>query len=311
MTRVLFIGGFGRSGSTLLERMLAAATDSFALGEVVFLWERGVLRDDHCACGARFSQCTFWRAVGDEAFGGWRRSDAEAIAEMRRAVDRTRDIPGSLLRGRAYGRTQTYADLFAEVYAAASRVSRTSMVIDSSKHASTAFNLRSHPHLDLRVAVVVRDSRGVAYSWTKSRRRGPMGGSQDGDTEMYSYKPWRSALLWDVQNAAFGLLRNAGVSTYTLRYEDFLRAPAEKLSELARFASMECAPERVFLDQRTVQLGVSHQISGNPMRHNSGAISLREDDVWRERMPRRSKMTVSVLTAPLLASYGYLGARAK
>ncbi|MBO0863526.1 MAG: sulfotransferase [Mycobacterium sp.] len=311
MTRVFFIGGFGRSGSTLLERVLAAATDSCALGEVVFLWERGVLRDDHCACGARFSQCTFWRAVGEEAFGGWRRLDAEAMAAMRRATDRTRNIPGLLLGRNAHRRSQSYAELFAEVYAAALRVSGASMVIDSSKHASTAFNLRQHPRLDLRVAVVVRDSRGVAYSWTKSRQHASIGGATSGDTEMYSYTPWRSALLWDAQNAAFGFLRTAGVSSYMLRYEDFLRAPVQKLSALAQFAGVECRPERVFLDQRTVQLGISHQISGNPMRHNSGAISLREDDTWRDRMPRRSKMTVSVLTAPLLASYGYFGARSK
>ena len=40
------------------------------------------------------------------------------------------------------------------------------VVIDSSKHASLAFCLRSCPGIDLRVVHMVRDSRAVAYPYT-------------------------------------------------------------------------------------------------------------------------------------------------
>ena len=45
------------------------------------------------------------------------------------------------------------------------------VVIDSSKHVSTALVLRHVPGIDLRIVHLVRDSRGVAYSWTKEVAR--------------------------------------------------------------------------------------------------------------------------------------------
>ena len=40
---VLYIGGMGRSGSTLVDRVLGQAPGVCSVGELVFLWERGVL----------------------------------------------------------------------------------------------------------------------------------------------------------------------------------------------------------------------------------------------------------------------------
>jgi hypothetical protein len=41
---VLFLGGLGRSGTTLVERVLGAIPGACPLGEVVHLWRRDVLR---------------------------------------------------------------------------------------------------------------------------------------------------------------------------------------------------------------------------------------------------------------------------
>ncbi len=39
---VLFTGGLGRSGSTLIEKLLNELPGTFAVGETIHLWERGV-----------------------------------------------------------------------------------------------------------------------------------------------------------------------------------------------------------------------------------------------------------------------------
>ncbi|WP_426508005.1 hypothetical protein ACPPVO_56650 [Dactylosporangium sp. McL0621] len=75
MVRVLFLGGLGRSGTTLLERLLGELPGVVPLGEVVHLWERDIAGDERCACGDHFSECGFWQAVGEKAFGGWRHVD--------------------------------------------------------------------------------------------------------------------------------------------------------------------------------------------------------------------------------------------
>ena len=67
-TPLVYVGGSARSGSTLLERMLASIPGYCSVGELAFIWERSVLRNDRCGCGARFHDCTFWKEVGEAAF---------------------------------------------------------------------------------------------------------------------------------------------------------------------------------------------------------------------------------------------------
>ncbi len=97
--RVLYIGGSGRSGSTLVERMLGALPGVCNVGEVVLMWERGLLRGERCGCGIPLPQCPFWRAVGDVAFGGWEAFNVQEFLALKRSVDRHRLIPGLLADG--------------------------------------------------------------------------------------------------------------------------------------------------------------------------------------------------------------------
>ena len=81
---VLFVGGLGRSGSTVLDMLLAQEPGMVPVGEVRHLWERGLRDNDLCGCGAPFHDCPFWRAVGERAFGGWHRLDPDyALATAR------------------------------------------------------------------------------------------------------------------------------------------------------------------------------------------------------------------------------------
>jgi hypothetical protein len=305
MAQACYIGGLGRSGTTLLERILAQTTGACALGEVVWVWQRGLVGDEMCGCGQRFSRCDFWQSIGREAFGGWDRIDAMAVDELRRSIDHMRNVPALALLERTRRRGREYSDYVAAIYDAAREITGASVVIDSSKHPALAFALRSNPRIDLKVVHVVRDSRGVAYSWTKTMVR-PEASEASPIRLMYRYAPWRSAVLWDLHNLEFAMLRAIPGASRTLRYEDLLARPLQTIEELAGFIGAEADPSHTFLDARTVALEPAHQISGNPMRLRTGPIELREDNAWRSALPTRSRRAVSVLTLPLLFWYGYL-----
>src|SRR5215475_6872222 len=168
--RVIYLGGLGRSGSTLLERLLGELPGVCACGEVVHLWQRGVTANERCGCGLEFSACDFWSQVGKQAFGGWDKLDIARTAHLKHAVDRIRMIPRLALRAGLTSRFRSdlaeYSQNYVRVYRAIADVSGCDAVVDSSKHASLAFCLSSCPDIDLRVIHVVRDSRAVAYSWT-------------------------------------------------------------------------------------------------------------------------------------------------
>ena len=59
VTKLVYIGGYGHSGSTLLEYLLAASPETVACGEVA-----SVLRDrdrkGNCTCGRSINECPVW-----------------------------------------------------------------------------------------------------------------------------------------------------------------------------------------------------------------------------------------------------------
>jgi hypothetical protein len=300
---VLFLGGLGRSGTTLLERVLDQLPAVVALGEVVHLWQRDLRDGDHCGCGTPFLRCSFWEAVGRRAFGGWRHVDVDRMLRLRALVERTRHIPRLATSGTPGWRCpelSEYVEHYQRIYAAAAQVAGAQVVIDSSKHSALAWCL-SRRDVDLRVVQVVRDARGVAYSWTKRVPRPEQPGA-----EMTRYRPAYSALLWNAHNAALGLLARRGVPVLRIRYEQFLADPHRSVQQLAEFAGLD--PNTVdlgFIEAGQVRLGPGHSAAGNPMRFATGVVPLRRDDDWRERLPTRHRRLVGALCAPLLRAYGY------
>jgi hypothetical protein len=308
--RILYLAGFGRSGSTLLERLLAELPGVCAAGEVVHLWQRGVREGERCGCGEPFPACPFWRRIGSAAFGGWDNVDVEFVTRLRAGVDRSRFVPllsVELLRRRFLPELDDYMSYYVRAYTAIAEVSKSDVVIDSSKHASLAYCLHSQADLDLRVVHMVRDSRAVAYSWSKVVSRP----ETTTETHIARYSAATAATRWNVQNGALELLSQLGTPTLRLRYEDLVREPAATLREIAAFAGLPGEAELPFMhsdrpgDWRA-DLGVAHTASGNPMRFATGQVPISLDDKWRTAMRPGNRRTVTALTFPLLQRYGYL-----
>ena len=307
MSTVLFIGGLGRSGSTLLDRMLGRLDDVWSVGELVHLWERGVKENNRCGCGQRFAACPFWHRVGQVAFGGWDRLDIEEVLALKASVDRNRYLPLMVLPGLspAYrARMERYLALLERLYAAVGEVSGRPLVVDASKHASAAFLIRRLRGADLRLVHLVRDSRGVAFSWTKRMRRTEV---VEGDALMATNTPLHMSARYLGYNLLFHLLRRLGVPTLRLRYESLVRDPVPELTRVLGHAGRApAAGELRFVGDGWVELAPSHALAGNPMRFRSGRVPLRVDEEWRGQLRRRHRLVTSVSTWPLLLAYGYL-----
>ena len=310
-TKVLFIGGLGRSGSTLIEKLVNELPTTRSIGETRFLWERGIVAQDRCGCGDPFDECAFWSAVGAKAFDGWENVDVDRVIEMRQKLDRSRRF-GSILkavRNKQLDCSQEkYMSHYHRLLDAAASVTlnhqdgRQPILLESSKHVSTAGLLAAGQHLDVRILHVVRDPRGVAHSWTKSVERPEAAGEL-----MPRYRPSRTALRWVTDNTAFDVLGRS-VPTLRMRYETFLEGPIQSLIQIADFVELELKPGDLdFVDGTTVQLSQTmHSASGNPMRFSSGdSLTLRQDEAWRLKMSPTGKALVAAITLPSLLRYGY------
>jgi hypothetical protein len=309
-TRVLYIGGLGRSGSTVLELMLSQVPGVCAVGELRHLWQRGLVDNVLCGCRTRFSECPFWTAVGECAFGSWDQIDAREVLELDAGLDRHRYIPSLIApRGDFAVRLRRYAELLTRLYTAISEVTGCRVVVDSSKDPPFAYILRKVPGIDLRLAHLVRDSRGAAFSWTRKRVRPEV---VDRETYMHTYRPATMAMQWLDYNMLFHALGRLGVPRQLMFYEAMIAAPEAHLRRVLRHVdeSIEGLPPIVGAGHLRLE-HTTHSISGNPVRFTDNAIPLRLDDEWRHAMPAHEQAAVLGLTWPLLLAYGYLSPPAR
>lgn len=305
-TRVIYIGGLARSGTTLLERSLDQIPGVCSVGELIYLWRRGIVNNEQCGCGQSFWDCGFWQSVGQAAFGGWNRVDVDRVLELSRDIDDVKYSPrflGTPRGTRFRAKMLEYLHYYETLYAAISEVSGCQIIVDSSKATSTAYILRKSKCVDLRLVHMVRDARGVAYSCTKTVVRPEVTHAQ---AFMPTFSPAYVALLYNGHNALLAGLRLLSVPYRRVRYEDFVERPYSVLQDLAEFSGV-CYYPSTSQDGGTVQMLRSHTVSGNPSRFKSGPVHLHRDEGWRTALPRRQRRIVSAIALPAQLAYGYLG----
>ena len=304
---ILYVGSRGRSGSTLLDRMLSQITGLTGGGEIRLVWSWGVRANLPCGCGAPFLGCPFWSAVGERAFDGWSRSLADEVLALERSLKRIRYLP-FLLSGktpRGYrARHHRYGELQLQLYRAIATVSAADVVIDSSKDPAHAALLARTPGFTVGVVHLVRDSRAVVHSWRKAFQRPDVGARA---MEMPRDSLPGAIVRYVIYNALYELLPLADIPRVLVRYESLVTDPRRELKRILALLGRSVAEEDFsFLGDRDADLGVHHTIAGNPSRKDRGRVALHVDDEWKRSLPRPQRILVLVATWPMLVRYGYL-----
>jgi hypothetical protein len=303
---VVYLGGFGRSGSTLVERFLGAAAGWTNVGELVDLARAVGPADERCGCGAAFSRCELWSQVGERAFGGWSTEVFDGLARLQRAAARQRHLPGLLREHRrAPVALRELRASYAAIYRAVADLTGARVVVDASKGPALAQALAGSDEIDLRLLNVVRDPRAVAWSWSRSVERPHA--TQAGAARMWRIPAHRSAVQWSaLQLEVTAIDRLGHVPTARLRYEEFVADPVASLVAVARRLGVPLSADDLPRTTRgRVRLGASHGLSGNPGRFATGEVELRRDDRWTTGATRSDRAVVTALTLPMLRAYGY------
>lgn len=298
--KVLHIMGAGRSGSTLLGRLLNEVDGFFATGELRVIWRAGLLQGLRCACGATIVECDIWsrvlRVIHED-----RSADigaAVAAVELQKRVVPIRRT-GRLLRHAAQdsltnSELVTYAELIRRLYGAVADVSRARVIVDSSKRASDAALLRSLDGISPYYVHLVRDPRAVAYSWR--RRKGGLA----------RYGSLRSTVVWGQWNRAAQAVRESfsAKRTMLVRYEDFTADPRTTLERIINLVEEGRAAAPVSADGQT-RLHGCHMLGGNPDRFVTGAVGISADRAWVDRQSALDRVVTTAIAAPMLRRYGY------
>jgi hypothetical protein len=287
---VLFIAGNSRSGSSLLASLLARATPALNLGELYYLWDRGLIEGWRCSCGRSVHDCALWGPVIDDTDPP---IDPFSMVAARHRHLRSRQLHRLASRSRG---EMPPADLLALAGAtertirSAASMENADVVIDASKRASMAVMLAEFTSLDVRVVHLVRDPRATVVSWSRDKPNPADGGVMRR----------RSALLatkdWIVFNGAVDRYVVPRVPTVRVRYEDLVSDPDPVLAAVRANLSLPVgSPGRASIAE--------HSISGNPDRFGFGDVRPASSD--REDLPFVPRVVVPSMCAPLMRRYGY------
>jgi len=286
--KVIYLTGWGRSGSTLLNRLLVGE-NVVGVGELRLLWQRGVVKRQDCSCGHLWDECTLWDPVVRSVLG--ERADSDAIAAAKKLHKLGKRAARIIARRPDHldGAPAQYAAVLGEVYQAIADQTGARVIIDSSKHPAQAMLARASG-ADVTVVHLVRDPRGVV--WSHQRAKAPPPGATANTTQQHG--PIYVATRWTVRNS---FIDRTVMPDLRVRYEDMVAETSSTTEKIFTAAGVDVPPEGG---------GYEHLIAGNPNRFETTRPKvLLEDAEWRDAQPARQKRLIRLIAGRTMRRYEY------
>jgi len=262
VSKILYIAGYGRSGSTVLDVILGNHPQIASVGEITYLLEEWHDSDQQCACGRPYKECAFWGALADTI------DLSVDMQEMIRKVEERRSTIPTLFSWLHPNINESYRVFNQQLFSYIRERSGKSVVVDSSKSARDAalrfYALSEIANLDVYVIHLVRDGRAVVESCVRKGSNWALEGRQ----REPRLPGLRATVGWTLANTwTLGLARRYVSPGRYLRVQfgDLISTPAFVLERIGDFIGMEVdmLVERV---ERDAIFSVGHNVGGNRLR---------------------------------------------
>ncbi len=302
--KVLYITGWGRSGSTILSNILGQIDGFFAVGELRDIWKRGLIENRLCGCGLPFQECKTWQWIIEDMYRYDNKIDPTECNHMTFRFTRTMRIFRFIAMGSKWNRDPELVDYLKtleSLYKAIAHITKCHVIVDSSKFPLYGAMLKLIHSLDVHIVHLVRDPRAVAYSWMQPKKLM--------DTDETEYMPFIgpafSTIWWMGWNLIASYLgRLEKEKYYFVKYKDLVQQPYSVINDVLKMVD-EPGRDLPFENENIVHIERVHTISGNPVRFNVGKVSIKLDARWRSEMSVYLKFLISLLSFPLLTHYRY------
>jgi hypothetical protein len=308
--QLIYIAGYGRSGSTLLERLLQYQPKIQATGELVNFF-RNYGPEHLCSCGQPLNECFFWKEIAQKMYekGHLSRvySDYAGLQKKREA----HWSHGGTLFPNKY--QELYSSLMIDFFETLKTTVEINepIIVDSSKTAYSSYirasALSRINQFHVKVIHLIRDCRGVVNSVKKGLNRNLEKGKN-----CDVFLPVARALAgWTFSNHAAEKLKfEVGETNYCLvRYEDLVSDPVKTLQLIQNSFNIDLSYSLKIADALNkgaeIEMPILHQLAGNRMRFEK-KMRLTPDNAWTDQLNSKINFFIKISMGPLLKKYGYI-----
>ena len=297
-TDVLAIAGYGRSGSTILDRVLGHHQDVLAVGELVNVHHELWQSNHYCGCGLRGRACPFWEDVLRCWLDGRDEGAVDRFVALRkRWVGRT----GLARAGKSdRAEQQEFLDETARLYRAVAGRSDAKLIVDSSKIPGWVEALQRNPGIDLKVVHLTRDGRAVVESLKRPLALDVAAGVQ---RDIGARSASHTSLSWVVGNVgAERVIRRNGLPSVRIAYESLLSDPMATLAAIGRLANVDLGDEATMV-MNSQPFPRTHAVAGGRVRMSDEVVVDRR--VRPARISRIDALTFWIVAGVMALRYGY------
>lgn len=263
MSKVIYIAGVGRSGSTILDIVLGSHANFVSLGEIAHLLDFWIQGGRQCACGQDYRDCPFWRPFLETV------PDPVPVFRVCRQVEKWSALP-LLLSGRVGPQTRrVYQDYQrALIDHVQQQTGKQGGIIDSSKTTRlTSLRWLALQRLlgqEVYVIHLVRNGLDVLNSVSSKGSNQAIEGYQD-----IPFAVQRALISWLLINLGTMALGRLADGYLRLRHEDFLADPTRHLYDIGQLCEIDMSAVIAQVEQDAA-FPTGHLIGGNRLRLAAG-----------------------------------------
>lgn len=257
--QVAYIGGYSRSGSTILDILLSQHPQAFGTGELCYLFDDWADKNRTCSCGQAYSDCEFWADLSAELDLAAARTVIKAV-EGRSSFNKVANstLPADL--------TSQYTAYQETLFRYIQAKSGSNIIIDSSKttrnSAGRCLALAKYTDLATYMIHLARNGRSTTKSFLQKGRNWAL----EGHVQNSFLQGLRSIVGWRLANDIAAESRaHLAEKYYLLKYENLIANPCSNLRALGAFLNID-VDDLVNKVESEAILAAGHQVGGNRLR---------------------------------------------
>ena len=262
--KVIYIAGYSRSGSTILDLLLGSDKQISSTGELAYLLEDWNLKGRICTCGDEYEDCEFWK---DLSFN-------DEHKDIIREVEHRHNL--KMLKKDSFPQelTHEYSTFQEYLFDFISEKSGNTVIVDSSKTsrymAGRFLALHNYvPNIEVYVIHLIRNGLDTLQSYLKKGRNWALEGYGKNDR----FQGLRAIMGWCLANSiAYQLGRQLPENRYIqVKYNDLVTEPSGVLNNLGNFLNEDFSGIIDLINNKE-PLKKGHNVGGNRLRNKEKVI---------------------------------------